>query len=277
MAEAIRLTGTQLVDLKEISPAGEDLDRAESEARFDELAGELGELQELCYAAGTESLLVILQGMDTSGKDGTISSVFEYVNPQGAYVASFKVPTHIEASHDFLWRVHERVPALGMFGIFNRSHYEAVLVERVNNLVPESVWSRRYEQINSFENLLASSGTIVVKFFLHISKGEQKERLLKREENPDKSWKLSAGDWVARQKWDDYMAAYQEVLNRCSTPDAPWFVVPSDRKWYRNLMVAHALVSTLRPYANRWHDDLQERGEIALAEVQAARQQEEAG
>ncbi len=274
MAEAIRLTGTQLIDLNDISPVGEDVDRGESERRLDELARELGELQELCYAAGTEALLVILQGMDTSGKDGTISHVFEHVNPQGAYVASFKVPTHIEASHDFLWRVHERAPGKGMFCIFNRSHYEAVLVERVNNLVPASVWERRYQQINEFESLLASSGTIVVKFFLHISKEEQKERLLKREEDPEKSWKLSASDWLARQQWPDYMAAYQDALNRCSTPDAPWFVVPSDRKWYRNLMVAQALVATLRPYAKRWRADLKERGEIALAEVKAARAQE---
>jgi PPK2 family polyphosphate:nucleotide phosphotransferase len=274
MAEAIRLTGTQLIDLNDVSPAGEEVDRAESEARFDELARELGDLQELCYAAGTEALLVILQGMDTSGKDGTISHVFEYANPQGAYVASFKVPTHEEAAHDFLWRVHERAPAKGMIGIFNRSHYEAVLVERVNNLVPEAVWSRRYQQINDFESLLASSGTIVLKFFLYISKDEQKERLLKREEDPEKSWKLSAGDWLARQKWPAYMAAYQDVLNRCATPDAPWFVIPADRKWYRNLMVAQALVSTLRPYAKRWQDDLKERGEIALAEVLAARERE---
>lgn len=274
MAEAIRLTGTQLIDLNDVSPAGEEVDREESEARFDELARELSDLQELCYAAGTEALLVILQGMDTSGKDGTISHVFEYVNPQGAYVASFKVPTHEEASHDFLWRVHERVPARGMIGIFNRSHYEAVLVERVNNLVPEAVWSRRYQQINDFESLLASSGTIVVKFFLYISKEEQKERLLKREEDPAKSWKLSAGDWQARQKWSEYIAAYQDALNRCATPDAPWFVIPADRKWYRNLMVAQALVSTLRPYAKRWQEDLKERGEIALAEVKAVRERE---
>jgi PPK2 family polyphosphate:nucleotide phosphotransferase len=272
MVQALRLTGTTLVNLEEIDTRGEEIDREEGESRARALFEELGDLQELSYAAGNEALLVVLQGMDTSGKDGTIRHVFDAVNPQGVYVASFKVPTPLELAHDFLWRVHKETPAKGMFGIFNRSHYEAVLVERVKNLVPDAVWSERYQQINDFERLLTSSGTIVVKVFLHISKGEQKERLLAREEDPEKAWKLSAGDWVERQSWADYQAAYQDVLNRCSTPNAPWYVVPADRKWYRDLLVGQVLVETLRPYRKGWLESLQKRGEAARAEIEAVRE-----
>lgn len=271
MAQAIRLTGSQLFDLNEIDPAGDQIDRAASEKRFRELAEELGELQDLCYAAGTESLLVVLQGMDTSGKDGAIRGVFDAVNPVGVHVASFKVPTPLELAHDFLWRIHQQTPPKGMFTVFNRSHYESVLIERVKNLVPEEVWSQRYEQINEFERLLTASGTIVAKFFLYISKEEQKERLLKREEDPTKSWKLAPGDWIERRSWPAYMAAYQDALNRCATPNAPWYVVPADRKWYRNLVIAEALVTTLRPYRQGWLDHLEARGREAMAEVLAAR------
>ena len=272
MAQAIRLTGSQLIDLNEIDPAGDQIDRAASEKRFHELAEELGELQDLCYAAGTESLLVVLQGMDTSGKDGAVRGVFDAVNPVGIHVASFKVPTPLELAHDFLWRIHQQTPPKGMFTVFNRSHYESVLIERVKDLVPEEVWSQRYEQINEFERLLTASGTIVAKFFLYISKEEQKERLLKREEDPTKFWKLAAGDWIERRSWDAYLAAYQDALNRCATPNAPWYVVPADRKWYRDFVIAEALVTTLRPYRQRWLDHLGERGREAMAEVMAARE-----
>ncbi len=272
MAQALRLIGTQPVKLEELSPRGEEIDRAASDTRFNDLSRELGELQELCYAAGSEALLVVLQGMDTSGKDGTIRSVFDAVNPQGVQVASFKVPTPLELAHDFLWRIHQQTPANGMFGIFNRSHYESVLVERVKHLVPEEVWSRRYDQINDFERLLTTSGTIVVKFFLHISKGEQKERLLKREEDAEKSWKLSPNDWIERRSWPAYLAAYQDALNRCATPNAPWYVVAADRKWYRDFVIAEVLIETLRPYRKKWLDSLTERGEVALAEVLAVRE-----
>lgn len=274
MAQAIRLTGTRRIDLAEISPAGDQVDRTVSEKHFRDLAGELGELQDLCYAAGTESLLVVLQGMDTSGKDGAIRGVFGAVNPQGVNVASFKVPTPVELAHDFLWRIHQQTPAKGMFTIFNRSHYESVLVERVKALVPEAVWSQRYEKINDFERLLTANDTIVAKFFLHISKEEQRERLLKREADPTKAWKLAAGDWVERRSWDAYLAAYQDALNRCATPSAPWYVVPADRKWYRDLVIAEALVATLRPYRQRWLDQLAERGKAAMADVVAAREAE---
>ncbi|MDQ3695059.1 MAG: polyphosphate kinase 2 family protein [Chloroflexota bacterium] len=274
MAQALRLIGTHPVNLDELSPHGDEIDRAAGETRFAELSRELGELQELCYAAGTEALLVVLQGMDTSGKDGAIRSVFDAVNPQGVRVSSFKVPTPLELAHDFLWRIHQQTPAKGMFGIFNRSHYESVLVERVKDLVPEQVWSRRYDQINDFERLLTASDTIVVKFFLHISKGEQKERLLKREEDPEKSWKLSPNDWIERRWWPAYIAAYQDALNRCATPNAPWYVAPADRKWYRDLVIAEALLATLQPYRQRWLDSLTERGEDALAAVRAERSRE---
>lgn len=271
MARALRLTGTRLIDLDEISPVGDELDREASVKRCKDLSTELGALQELCYAAGTEALLVVLQGMDTSGKDGTIRGVFDAVNPQGVHVASFKVPTPLELAHDFLWRVHQQAPAKGTFVIFNRSHYESVLVERVKDLVPRDVWSQRYDQINDFERLLTASGTIVVKFFLHISKEEQKERLLKREDDPTKAWKLSANDWIERRSWSAYMDAYQDALNRCATPNAPWYVVPADRKWYRDLMIVEALIATLRPYRQLWLDSLAARGAPALAEVLAER------
>jgi PPK2 family polyphosphate:nucleotide phosphotransferase len=272
MAQALRLTGTQLVNLDEISPYGEEIDRVTADTRFSELSHELGDLQELCYAAATEAVLVVLQGMDTSGKDGTIRSVFEAVNPQGVHVASFKVPTPLELAHDFLWRVHQQAPAKGMFAIFNRSHYESVLVERVKELVPKEVWLERYDEINDFERLLTSSGTIVLKFFLYISKEEQKERLLAREAEPEKAWKLSAGDWIERRFWDEYIAAYQDALNRCATPNAPWYVVPADRKWYRDLMVAEALVATLQPYRQGWLDRLEQIGAEERAELLSVRE-----
>jgi PPK2 family polyphosphate:nucleotide phosphotransferase len=272
MAQAIRLTGSKLIDLNEIDPAGEQIDRAASEKRFRALTEELGDLQDLCYAAGTQSLLVVLQGMDTSGKDGAVRGVFDAVNPVGVHVASFKVPTPLELAHDFLWRIHQQTPAKGMFTVFNRSHYESVLIERVKDLVPEEIWSQRYEQINEFERLLTASGTIIAKFFLYISKEEQKERLLKREQDPTRSWKLAAGDWIERRSWDAYLAAYQDALNRCATPNAPWYVVPADRKWYRDLVIAEALVTTLRPYRQRWLDHLDARGQEAMDEVLAARE-----
>ena len=275
MAQALRVTGTQLVNLDEISPYGDEVDRAASDKRFKELSNELGDLQELCYAAGAEALLVVLQGMDTSGKDGTIRGVFDAVNPQGVEVTSFKVPTPDELAHDFLWRIHQHTPAKGMVAIFNRSHYESVLVERVKDLVPKEVWPQRYDQINDFERLLTASNTIVVKFFLYISKEEQKERLLKREAEPEKAWKLSAGDWIERRSWDAYLAAYQEALNRCGTPSAPWYVVPADRKWYRDLVVAEALVATLRPYRQSWLEHLVARGKEARDELEAVRETDE--
>ncbi len=260
------------VDLDAIDPrhtAG--VDRASAEAEFARLTVEIDELQELLYGAGTHSLLVILQGMDTSGKDGTVRKVFSQVSPLGSYVVSFKVPTEEELAHDFLWRVHAWTPRRGMIGIFNRSHYEDVLVVRVQGLAPEPVWRARYEQINAFENILAQSNTIILKFFLHISKQEQAERLLEREQDVAKAWKLSAGDWRERQHWDSYMEAYTEALERCSTAVAPWHIVPADRKWYRNYAVAKTVVETLRPYKDAWLEKLGKVGEQRLAELAAYR------
>ena len=206
----------------------------------------LEDLQELLYAEGKRKVLVVLQATDTGGKDGVIRHVFDRVNPQGVKVANFKVPTPVELAHDYLWRVHQRTPARGEIVIFNRSHYEDVLVVRVHDLVPQSVWSRRYEHINAFEQMLADEGTTILKFFLHISKEEQKERLQSRLDKPHKRWKFSRGDLKERELWDDYQAAYESMLSKTSTPWAPWYLVPADRKWYRNLVVATTLVSTLQ-------------------------------
>lgn len=210
-----------------------------------EIGKRLSELQARLYAEGKQSLLIVLQGMDTAGKDGTIRHVFSMVNPQGVRVTSFKKPSHLELAHDYLWRVHAHAPARGEIGIFNRSHYEDVLVVRVHELVPSEVWGRRYDQINSFEKLLTDEGTRVVKFFLHISKEEQKERLEARLANPDKHWKFNPADLAERARWNEYMEAYQAVLERTSTKHAPWYAIPADRKWQRNLIVARVLAETL--------------------------------
>ncbi len=225
------------------------------------LQRELGRLQELCYAAAHNAVLIVLQGMDTSGKDGTIKHVMDSVNPQGCRVTYFKAPTALELSHDFLWRVHAATPEKGIFGIFNRSHYEDVLIVRVRSLVPEPVWQGRYEMINRFEELLTESGTIVLKFFLHISEEEQGQRLRDREVDIDKRWKLSATDYKERARWPAYMQAYEDALARCATQRAPWHIVPSDRKWFRNLAVAHTIVDALRPLEDDWLSALRARGE----------------
>jgi PPK2 family polyphosphate:nucleotide phosphotransferase len=191
-------------------------------------------------------VLIILQGMDTAGKDGTIRHVMSGLTPQGVRVTSFKAPTEEELAHDFLWRVHQAVPRHGDLGIFNRSHYEDVLVVRVHELVPRHVWKGRYEQINEFEKMLTENRTIILKFFLHISKQEQKDRLEARLKDPDRNWKLTLKDVQERQYWSDYCEAYEEALTRCSTEWAPWHIIPANHKWYRNLLVAEIIVKTLR-------------------------------
>ena len=245
---------------------------AEAAEHMAKLTGKLGELQELLFAARQNSLLIVLQGMDTSGKDGTIKHVMAGVNPQSCRVESFKVPSEVELSHDFLWRVHGDVPARGMMAIFNRSHYEDVVVVRVHDLVPKSTWKLRYDQINNFERLLADNGTLILKFFLHISRGEQKERLLARERNIEKAWKLSAGDWNERRYWDDYMGAYEDAIGRCSTDYAPWHIIPSNRKWYRNLAVADAIVHALKAHREKWEESLSELAKAKLAELAAMKE-----
>jgi PPK2 family polyphosphate:nucleotide phosphotransferase len=205
----------------------------------------LDSLQYILYAERKRALLIVFQGLDAAGKDGTIRKVMSGVNPQGCRVTSFKAPSAEEAAHDYLWRVHEAVPAIGDFGIFNRSHYEDVLVARVHNLAPKEVWSQRYDQINSFEATLSENQVKILKFFLHISKNEQKRRFFQRLDDPDKQWKLSEADFNERKYWNDYVQAYEAALTRCSTSHAPWFIIPANKKWFRNLAVAHIIVETL--------------------------------
>jgi PPK2 family polyphosphate:nucleotide phosphotransferase len=267
--------GSRKVKLKDYDPGstGSYTDRVSADQELQALSNELNELQELLAAAQKHSLLVVLQGMDTSGKDGTIRHVLSHVNPQGCFVHSFKAPTQEELAHDFLWRVHKVTPGRGEMGVFNRSHYEDVLVARVNNLVPEKVWSRRFEEINHFEQLLAQNGMIILKFFLHISYDEQEQRLLAREEDKDKSWKLSAEDWEDRKNWHEYEIAYEDALSKCSTDDAPWYIVPSNHKWYRNLAVAHTIVDSMRKYKDEWKTALEARGREELEKLKQIRGQ----
>lgn len=230
----------------------ESLDRDQAEDRTAELVERLRDLQHLMYAQDRHSLLIVLQGRDAAGKDGTIRKVFGPMNPQGCRVTSFKVPTAEELEHDFLWRCHKATPRRGDVAIFNRSHYEDVLVVRVRGLVPKSVWRARYEHINAFERLLADSGTTILKFFLHIDREEQLERFGKRIENPKKNWKISDADYSERPLWDDYTAAYEEAFRRCSTGHAPWFVIPANRKWARNLAIAEITVEALEKLKMRF-------------------------
>lgn len=236
------------VDLSKIDPGsthGLKGKRKDADERLLTLNKRLEVLQESLWAEHQRKVLVVLQGMDTSGKDGTISHVFEGVNPLGVRVAAFKAPTAEELDHDFLWRVHPKVPGRGEMVIFNRSHYEDVLVARVMNLVPPDIWRQRYGQINDFELLLSQTGTVILKFFLYISKDEQKERLQERLDDPLKQWKFRKGDLMDRAHWDEYLEAYEEALARTSQKHAPWYVVPADKKWYRNLVVAEVLVKAL--------------------------------
>lgn len=254
---------------KELEPIEKD----QGITKTEQLGARLAELQELLYAAGETGCLIVFQGMDTSGKDGTIRCLAKYLNVQGCRVASFKQPTPEELGRDFLWRVHAQVPAKGQVTLFNRSHYEDVLIVRVHELVPKHVWKERYELINDFEKLLVQTGTLVLKFFLHISKDEQEKRLLAREEDVAKAWKLSVGDWKERELWHEYQHAYEEALERCSTDWAPWHVVPADHKWYRNLAVVERIVEALEPYRKDWKKKLQGIGLKAKAELAAYRSQ----
>jgi PPK2 family polyphosphate:nucleotide phosphotransferase len=222
--------------------AGKDEDERDESKKLNE---KLRQLQEMLYAEHMMKVLVILQAVDTGGKDGVIHRVFEGVNPQGVQVAHFGVPTSEELDHDFLWRHHKRVPGKGELVIFNRSHYEGVLVERVHKLVSENVWQRRYREINDFEKLLSEQDTVILKFYLHISKDEQKNRLQKRLEDPTKEWKFSSYDLPERKRWDEYMTAYQDALTKTTTEWAPWYLIPSNHKWYRDLVVSRIIVKTM--------------------------------
>ena len=249
------------------------LDKDEALERTDQLGAEFSELGNLLTYAGTHALLIVLQGRDASGKDGTIRKILSFSNVQNAYVAPFKVPTEEERAHDFLWRVHKVAPARGHIAMFNRSHYEDVLAARVHRLVPKEVWKQRYDQINEFERLLVDNNTIVLKFYLHVSSDEQYKRLLAREKDPRTAWKLNPGDWRELPLADQFTEAYEDAINRCATPDAPWFLVPADKKWFRNLAVMERLVLALRPYRDGWLGTLKEMGKSALKESRALRAQ----
>ena len=220
--------------------------RTQAEEELFVLRAEFDDLQELLYAQGKYRILIVLQGMDTAGKDGLIRGVFRGVNPKGVKVVNFKAPSAEELNHDYLWRIHQNTPSKGEIVIFNRSHYEDVLAVRVHNYVPKKVWKRRYKHINDFEEMLVDEGTIVLKFFLHISKDEQKKRLRNRLKSPEKSWKVSEGDFKERQLWDKYQEAFNVVFQKTSTEKAPWYVIPSNNKWYRNLVVASILLTTIK-------------------------------
>jgi PPK2 family polyphosphate:nucleotide phosphotransferase len=224
----------------------------------------LQELQEVMWAEGKHALLIVLQAMDAAGKDGTIKHVMHGVNPQGCQVTSFKAPTPEELAHDYLWRIHKVTPRRGYIGIFNRSHYEDVLVVRVASLVPEEVWQARYDQINQFEKLLADTGTTILKFYLHISKEEQKKRIEARLHDPKKNWKFSMDDVRKRGDWDDYMKAYEDALSHCSTPWAPWHIIPANRKWYRNLVVCQTIVETLEKLDMHYPPPLPDADKIVI-------------
>jgi len=221
-------------------------DKESAQPAIEKLRSKLWDLQERLYAEGKHSVLIVLQAMDAGGKDGAIDHVFHGVNPQGCSVTSFKVPSSLERSHDFLWRHHLAAPQRGMIGIHNRSHYEAVLIERVHNIAPRSVWKHRYEHINNFERILAEEGTLILKFFLHISKAEQKERLEARLADPQEHWKFNPGDLKERELWDDYMAAFEAAVDKTSTRHAPWYVIPADRKWYRNWAISDVIVRSMQ-------------------------------
>ena len=248
MTQPLTVPPGQDVRLGDFDPAftGDGVDKQSAMAEIKKNAKRMAELAYRLYAENRRALLLVLQGMDTAGKDGTIRTVMRGINPQSCQVVPFKQPSHEELDHDFLWRVHRAVPRRGNIGIFNRSHYEDVLVVRVHNLVPAVEWQTRYDRINDFERLLTEGRTKIVKCFLHISKDEQRRRLQARLDNPNKRWKFSTGDLDERKLWDDYVAAYEKAVARCNTDYAPWHIIPSDRKWYRSLTVSRLLLRTLQ-------------------------------
>lgn len=252
-------------------PKGMTRDKAEK--RFATLGKELFELQDAMFGAKVHSVMVVLQGRDGAGKDGTIKHVVGCLNPRGVCVVSFGVPTTEEREHDFLWRVHRHAPRLGEFSIFNRSHYEDVLVVRVHDLVPKKLWKERYGHIADFEELLAEHGTIVLKYFLHITKDEQAQRLLEREKEAETAWKLNPKDWMERDHWDEYTEAYEEAISRTAARHAPWIIVPANAKWYRNLVIAESIVDALRDHKKNWENRLKEMGKAGKAGLAAYRAQ----
>jgi PPK2 family polyphosphate:nucleotide phosphotransferase len=249
-----RIATGQKVDLRKLESDGKDLvsNSGQLEDEFHKRRTEIVELGEKLFAEGRQKLLIVFQAMDGGGKDGTIRSVFEGANPQWVEVTSFKKPSAEELSRDYLWRIHKAVPPSGKIGVFNRSHYEDVLVVRVHKLVPEGVWNLRYKQINAFEEVLTASGTTILKFFLHISKNEQKQRFEERIQIPEKRWKFDPADLDKRKYWDDYRAAFEDMMEKCSTENSPWYVVPADQNWYRDLVVASVIADTLKKMAPKY-------------------------
>jgi PPK2 family polyphosphate:nucleotide phosphotransferase len=247
--------------------------RLRAEKRFEALGQELFDLQDAMFGAKINSVMVVLQGRDGAGKDGAIKHVVGCLNPRGVIVTSFGVPTLEERQHDFLWRVHRHAPRLGEFSIFNRSHYEDVLVARVHDLVPKAIWKERFGHIRDFEELLAEHGTVVLKYFLHISKDEQEQRLLEREKSAETAWKLNPNDWKERDCWDAYTAAYEDAIGKTSTRHAPWTVVPANAKWYRNLVIAESIADALRSRKKGWEQTLRDMGKVGREALDAYRAQ----
>ena len=260
------------VRLDEISakpPKG--LTREDAAKRLAVVGEEIFALQDAMFGAKLHSVLVVLQGRDSAGKDGVIKHVAGFLNPRGVSVTSFGVPTTEELQHDFLWRVHRHAPRLGEFSIFNRSHYEDVLVVRVHGLAPKKLWKNRFGHIADFEELLAEHNTIILKYFLHITKDEQEERLLEREKQSDTAWKLNPNDWKERDHWDEYTEAYEEAISRTAAPHAPWTIVPANSKWYRDLVVAESILAALQAHGKEWKRRLDEMGKKGKAELAAYR------
>jgi PPK2 family polyphosphate:nucleotide phosphotransferase len=273
------------VNLTKIDPGyrGKFQDEDEANDELQKYAERLNVLQTLMYAENKHALLIVLQAMDGGGKDGTIRHVMSAMNPQGCSVVGFKVPTEEELAHDYLWRVHQHTPRMGQITVFNRSHYEDVLVVRVHNLVPKQVWEKRYSEINAFERQLANSGTTIVKFFLHIDQDEQLRRFGDRLDEPDKQWKISEADYTEREFWDDYQQAYMDALSKCNFNYAPWYIIPANHKWFRNLAISQILVETLEDLRMKYpeprvdlvkikqmyHAELVESGDITDVETQA--------
>ena len=278
MAYATRVDKEGSFQLARIDPGDNGgLDQAEAEDLLSELTTELRELQELMFAAETNGILVILQGMDAAGKDVTIGNVFDAADPASCRVESFKPPTLEEEAHHFLWRADRLTPEHGELVIFDRSYYERVLLPQVHDEAPAEAIRRRFANINDFERLLHEHGTIVIKVFLHVSEEEQGKRLEEREDNLETAWKISPRDWTERQFWDEYMTAYETTINACASPDAPWYVSPADHQWFHNLAVAEAFVEHLRPYREEWIEARNRRGEEQRAEAERARESAERG
>jgi PPK2 family polyphosphate:nucleotide phosphotransferase len=251
MSQPLKITSS--IRLKDFNPGSHDgLEKEAAREMTRKLCERIGELQELLYANANQSVLIVLQGMDASGKDGATKRVLEFVNPAGTEVTSFKSPSHEELAHDFLWRIHKAVPRYGNIGVFNRSHYEEVLIVRVLKLKPEKVWKAHYAQINAFEKELVANRIVVLKFFLHISKEEQAERFRARIKDARKNWKYNPDDLKIREHWDEFQKAYEDAINRCSTTEAPWHVVPADHKWYRDYVIARTVTKAMEALKLKW-------------------------